>query len=536
MVGRRLSRPIPFRLKRRTQGMPGSRRAEGPTTQSDPSSGHFDAYVECRGLSKRYGGVAALSDVDLTVRRGEINGLCGENGAGKSTLGRIIAGSVRPTSGRLVVRGGPVEYGSPRAAIRDGITIISQELALAPQLSVLDNVFLGQEEGRAGLLDRRRARERYQLLAERLGLAIDPTVEVRELRTAEQQQVEILRALARDAQLIVMDEPTAALSRPDVERLHTICRELRSDGVTIVYISHLLGDVLDICDTATVLKDGRFVRTSPVAEETVDSLITAMLGRGLEEQFPEPVPPPPEAPTVLAVRGLTRPGVFEDVSFEVRAGEIVGLAGLVGAGRTEIARAIFGADPADGVVEIEGERVSRRGPARSIRRGVALLPESRKEQGLVMVRSVRENVAMVHLDEVTRGGFIRPAQERRVVGELLASVDTRAASMSMPVSELSGGNQQKVALAKWLLRRPRLLLADEPTRGVDVGAKRAIYRLIHGLAAEGVAVLLISSELEEFFGLAHRTLVVRSGRIVDELPREQADEEAIMRAAFGAID
>ena len=478
--------------------------------------------------------MAALSDVSVTVRRGEIHGICGENGAGKSTLGKIIAGGVRPDSGELLVGGRPVHYSAPRDAIRDGITMISQELALVPQLSVLDNVFLGQERGSAGLLDRREARRRYREIAERIGLAIDPTVKVGELRTAHQQQVEIVRALARDARLIVMDEPTAALSRPDVDRLHGLIRNLRTEGVTIIYVSHLLGDLLETCDSVTVLKDGSFVRTSPAAEETLDSLVTSMLGRKLEQQFPKLAPVPAEAPTVLRVRGLTRRGHFEGVSFELRAGEIVALAGLVGAGRTEIARAIFGADSAEGVVELDGEGYTRRRPRRSIRRGLALLPESRKDEGLVMMRSLRENVAMAHLDEVVRAGFVRSAHEQRVVGEVLASVDTRAASISMPVSELSGGNQQKVALAKWLFRRPRVLLADEPTRGVDVGAKRAIYRIIHELAADGVGVLLISSELEELLGLAHRTLVVRRGRIVGEMSREQSDEESIMRAAFGA--
>jgi rhamnose transport system ATP-binding protein len=508
----------------------------GPTTRAGPVAGAAPAYVESRGIGKRYGGVAALSDVSVTVRRGEIHGLCGENGAGKSTLGKIIAGGVRPDSGELLVGGRPVHYGSPRDAIRDGITMISQELALVPQLSVLDNVFLGREHGSAGLLDRRLARRHYQEIAERIGLPIDPTVEVGELRTAQQQQVEIIRALARDAELIVMDEPTAALSRPDVDRLHGIIRNLRAEGVTIIYVSHLLADLLETCDSVTVLKDGRFVKTSLAAKETVDSLVTSMLGRKLEQQFPESVPVPAGAPTVLRVRGLTRQGHFEGVSLELRAGEIVGLAGLVGAGRTEIARAIFGADPAEGIVEVDGARYTRRRPARSIQRGLALLPESRKDEGLVMMRSLRENVAMAHLDEVVRAGFVRSAHERRVVGEVLASVDTRAASISMPVSELSGGNQQKVALAKWLFRRPRVLLADEPTRGIDVGAKRAIYRLIHELAADGVGVLFISSELEELLGLAHRTLVVHRGRIVDEISREQADEESIMRAAFGATD
>jgi rhamnose transport system ATP-binding protein len=303
----------------------------------------------------------------------------------------------------------------------------------------------------------------------------------------------------------------------------------------VIYVSHILGDVLALCDTVTVLKDGRRVRTAPAAAETTDSLVTAMLGRSIDVAFPTPTPPPADAPVVLAVRGLSRPPAFEDVSFEVRAGEIVGLAGLVGSGRTEIVRAIFGADPAEGSIEIDGRRVRSRSPRGSIRRGLALLPESRKDQGLVMVRPLTENVTMAHVGEVTRHGVLAKRREQQIVGDTLRSVDARHASPSLPVSSLSGGNQQKAALAKWLVKTPRLLLADEPTRGIDVGAKRAIYDLIHGLAADGLGVLLISSELGEVLGLSHRVLALRAGRIVGEYAGEQADEETIMRAVFGSV-
>ena len=354
------------------------------------------------------------------------------------------------------------------------------------------------------------------------------------LRTADQQKVEILRALVRDARLIVMDEPTAALTRVEADRLLEITRDLRADGVTVIYVSHILADVLALCDTVTVLKDGRHVKTTPAAEQTTDSLVTAMLGRSLDLMFPTRVQPPADAPVVLSVRGLSRPPAFEDVSFEVRAGEIVGLAGLVGSGRTEIARAVFGADPATGTVEIEGREPRSRSPRSAIRRGLALLPESRKDQGLVMMRPVNENTTMAHVGEVSRYGVLQLRRERQVVDHALRSVDARGAGQKLPVSSLSGGNQQKVALAKWLVSTPRLLLADEPTRGIDVGAKRAIYELINELARQGLGVLLISSELEEVLGLAHRVLVVRAGRIVAEIPGEQADEETVMRAVFGS--
>jgi len=485
-------------------------------------------------MSKRYGGARALDDVSVVFAAGEIHALVGENGAGKSTLGKIVAGAVPQDEGEIVVGGRPVSFRSPRDAIRHGIALIHQELALAPAMSVLDNVFLGVEPGRGGLLDRGEQRERFREHAERIGFEHSPSARVETLRVADQQKVEILRALVRDAKLIVMDEPTAALTRVEAARLLDLARDLRAAGVTVIYVSHILADVLALCDTVTVLKDGRRVKTAPAREETPESLVTAMLGRSMDLVFPVQTPPPADAPVVLSVRNLTRPPAFEDVSFDIRAGEIVGLAGLVGSGRTEIARAIFGADPASGTVEIHGGRLRRRSPRSGIRQGLALLPESRKDQGLVMMRPVTENVSIAHLGEVTRASVVQIRRERRRVGDVLKSVDARAASYSMPVSALSGGNQQKTAIAKWLMKTPKVLLADEPTRGIDVGAKRAIYELIHGLAAEGLGVLLISSELEEVIGLSHRVLVVRAGRIVAELAGEQANEETVMRAAFGS--
>jgi ABC-type sugar transport system ATPase subunit len=491
--------------------------------------------VEARGIAKRYGAARALDDVSVTIEPGEIHALVGENGAGKSTLGKVIGGAVRPDEGELLIDGRPVRLHSPRDAIGHGISLIEQEFALAPDLSVLDNVFLGVELGARGLLDRGAQRERFAEIAERIDFTHDPGTKVRALRTAEQQKVEVLRALVRDARLIVMDEPTAALTRAEADRLLDITRDLRRDGVTVIFVSHFLGDVLALCDTITVLKDGRHVQTTPAAQETQESLVTAMLGRSVDVQFPPRRPRPANAETVLRVTGLTREPAFRDVSLEVRRGEIVGLAGLVGSGRTEIARAIFGADqPERGTIEIAGRTVSLRSPRSGIRQGIAMLPESRKDQGLVMMRSVVENVTMAHLGEVSSGGgLLRRRQERTLVDAILGRVDARAASPALPVASLSGGNQQKVALAKWLVKTPRVLIADEPTRGVDVGAKRAIYELLGELAEQGLAVLLISSEVEEVLGLSHRVLVVRAGRIVGEFDGGDADEETVMRAAFG---
>jgi rhamnose transport system ATP-binding protein len=519
---------------------PGPDRRPRPDPAGTPGPGgstvqRTGAACAVRGIVKRYGAAVALQDVSLDVAAGEIHALVGENGAGKSTLGKIIAGAVAPDAGEILVDGEAVSYRSPRDAIRYGIGIIEQEFALAPDLSVLDNVFLGVELGGRGLVDRAQQRERFAELAERIGFRPRPSATVRTLRTADQQKVEILRQLVRDTRLIVMDEPTAALTRDEADRLLEITRELRDDGVTVIYVSHILGDVLALCDTVTVLKDGRHVKTTPASEETSDTLVTAMLGRSLDVAFPTPTPPPADAPVVLSVRGLSRPPAFQDISFEVRAGEIVGLAGLVGSGRTEIARAIFGADPCAGTVELDGRALTARSPRSSIRRGMALLPESRKDQGLVMVRPLNENVTMAHVGTVSRRGVLQRRREQRVVGDTLKSVDARTGSQSLPVSSLSGGNQQKTALAKWLVRTPKLLLADEPTRGIDVGAKRAIYDLIHRLAADGLGVLLISSELGEVLGLAHRVVAVRAGRIVGEYAGDQADEETVMRAVFGSV-
>jgi ABC-type sugar transport system ATPase subunit len=490
--------------------------------------------IELRSISKRYSGVLALDDVSVRIDGGQIHALVGENGAGKSTLGKIIAGAVRPDAGTFLIDGRPVVVSRPRDAIRAGIALIDQELALVPGLSVADNVFLGHEPTRRGVVDRRRERERLASAADAVGFEADLSVPVGSLRTAAQQQVEILRALMRDARLIVMDEPTAALSREEAERLTTVARRLRADGVTIVFVSHFLEDVLALSDVVTVLKDGVHVKTTPAAGETVETLVQAMLGRELGLIFPKQVPAPPGAPVALRVGDLRSRAGACGADLEVRAGEIVGLAGLVGSGRTEIARAIFGADASEGDVEVDGRPFVKRSPTAAIRRGLALLPESRKDEGLVLHRPISENVTMAHLESVSPGGVVRGRVERRLVGDLLKRLQVRASSARAPVATLSGGNQQKVALAKWLVEPPRLLIADEPTRGVDVGAKRAIYEDLRDLAASGVGILLISSELAEVRGLAHRILVVRGGRIVAEFDRG-TDEESIMQAAFGAV-
>jgi ABC-type sugar transport system ATPase subunit len=457
----------------------------------------------------------------------------GENGAGKSTLGKIVAGAHRPDDGELWVDGRRVTYASPRDALADGITLIAQEPTVVPRRSVLENVFLGIERGRAGVVNGRALRRRWRELVEEVGFDLPPDEPAGSLRVADQQKVELMRAVARDARLIVMDEPTAALTADEGERLFETVRRLRESGTTIVYVSHFLPEVLSLADTVTVLRDARLVRTSAAANETPDSLVSAMLGRSMELTFPDKQPAPDDAPVVLSVDGLTRLPWVADVSFDVRAGEILGLAGLIGSGRSEVARAIFGADRPDaGDVAVQGRRVRARSPRGAVRAGIAMIPEDRKAQGLLMLRSIAENVSLPHLRVVSSAGVIRERRERRAAAELMRRVDVRARRPSVRVGTLSGGNQQKVLFAKWLFRRPRVFIADEPTRGVDVGAKRAIYELIHSLAEQGMAVVLISSEHEEILGLAHRVLVMRGGRVVAELDGEAMSEEAIMKAAF----
>ncbi len=498
------------------------------------------AHVELRDISKSFGGTRALEGVSLTVGRGSIHALVGENGAGKSTLGKIIAGALAPDRGQLLLDGEPVRFHSPRDAIARGVILIAQELAIVPSLTVEQNVFLGVEPRQAGFQNRRGLRRKYAELAASVGFELDGDANAGSLRTADQQKVEILRALCRNAQLIVMDEPTAALSRPDVEALHKVIRQLARDGTTVVLVSHFLNEVLELADEVTILRDGRLVQTVPAGGQTEESLMAAMLGRSFDATFPAKHSAAADAPVVLSVRDLVAPGV-NGVSFDLRAGEILGLAGLVGAGRTEVARAIYRANRVSGgTVSVAGEgtgTVALTGTPRAVMRaGVAMIPESRKEQGLLLTRSVLENVSLANLTAVSTAGLVRPGPERRTARGVLTRVDVRGTGPGQVVSALSGGNQQKLLFGRSLLRDPRVLIADEPTRGVDVGAKRAIYELLTSLTGGGLGVLLISSDVEEILGLAHRVLVMRGGRVAAELTGDEVTEAAILGAAFGATE
>jgi simple sugar transport system ATP-binding protein/ribose transport system ATP-binding protein len=489
------------------------------------------AQIELRDVSKHFGRVRALDGVSLAVRRGSIHALIGENGAGKSTLGKIIAGAYTADGGGMLLDGAPVSFHSPREALERGIATIAQEPSIVPRLSVAENVLLGAEPSAASIIRRRSLQEDYKRVATTAGFELSGELPAGQLRIAEQQQVEILRALSRDAQVIIMDEPSAALNGPESAKLHRVIRSLAAGGKTILLISHFLREVLDLADTITVLRDGRIVANTVASGATDQTLVEAMLGRPLTAAFPAKHLPDADAPVVLRVSHLHAPGVI-DASLEVRAGEIVGLAGLVGAGRSELARAVFGATrSSSGEVSSADLRIGR-SPKHSLSAGIAMIPESRQHDGLILTRSVLENVSLARLRRLCRLGIVRRGVERRVTDEVLARCDVRGAGAAAPVRDLSGGNQQKVLFARTVLCSPSVVIADEPTRGVDVGAKRAIYDLLVSLAVDGLGILLISSEIEEIIGLAHRVLVMRRGEIVRELAGEALTERAILTAAF----
>jgi ribose transport system ATP-binding protein len=489
--------------------------------------------LQVRALSKGFPGVQALSGVSMTVERGEVHCLLGQNGAGKSTLIKVLSGAQPPDRGELVWCGEPVTFPHPTAALARGIATIYQELDLIGGLSVEDNIFLGHEPQRFGFSRRGAIRGATRALLERLGcLQIAAGAIVETLSPAQQQLVSVARALSYNARLLIMDEPTAVLDRGEVETLFRVIRELVADGVAIVYISHRLDEIRDIGDVVTVLKDGRTIgerlpaRTTPTAR-----LVQLMTGRSVEYPFPpRPAAPDPDTrPAVLEVAHLSRTGAFTDVSFVVRAGEIVGLAGLVGSGRSELLETIYGAArPSAGTVRIAGAPLAAGSTEAAVARGVGLAPEERKRQALLLDDSVFHNVSLASLGRFARAGFIDAKRELAAAGGVLASLDVRPADPLRVVRELSGGNQQKVVVARWLLRQCALLMLDEPTRGVDVGARADLYALIRGLAAEGIGILLVSSEIPEVLGLADRVLVLREGRVIHEAPAAELDEARVL--------
>ena len=507
---------------------------------SDPI-GRDSAVSARRGLAltltsiqKRYGAVHAVRGVSLTIESGEVRGLVGENGAGKSTLAKIIAGVTTADSGQLLLDGSSTHYRSPADALAHGVAIVAQEIAVVPSLTVAENVLLGQEPRHGPVIDSRRLRSRFIDLCERAGFSLPPDARLGTLRKSEQQKAEILRAVARDARLIVMDEPTAALSTEEAKQLVVIMRRLASEGKTIVFVSHRLAEVIEVCDSISVLRDGRLVRTGAAAEETPEGLVASMVGAALDSEFPVKSTPSRDGVPTLRVSNLSSRSGLRGVGFEIWPGEVVGIAGLMGSGRSELARAVFGADPHRGEIEIDGRGARIDSVRRAIDAGIAMLPESRKELGLVLGRSTLENVSLPRLGSLARWSYVRRRRERRTVLTFLAKVGVRDSASDSPVNTLSGGNQQKVMFAKWLMTSPKIFIADEPTQGVDVAARARIYDLLAQMAQRGMAVLIISSDLEEVMGLANRVLVMRAGRIVKELAGGSVNARTILTHAFDA--
>lgn len=501
---------------------------------SDPAGPALPPLLEMRGISKRYPGVVALDSVHLEILPGEVHALVGENGAGKSTLMKILAGAETRDAGAVLLDGRPTHVHRPQDAMALGINIIYQEFNLVPHLSAAENIYLGREPAARipGFIDFKKLYGDAQSIMNSLGVEVDVRTEVSRLSVAQQQMVEIAKATSRNSRVIAMDEPSATLTEHELQNLFELIRELKSRGVGVIYISHRLEEIFEICDRVTVLRDGHYIGTLVTAETGRDEIIRMMVGRELKESIPKrPVAP---GEPILEVIGLTRRGIFEAISFTVRRGEIVGIGGLVGAGRTEVARAIFGADPIDaGEIRILGKTVRPRSPREAIGLGIGLVPEDRKSLGLILSMVVRENTTLANLDLLTILGFVNRKQEKEVAERYVRDLRVRTPTIEQEVKNLSGGNQQKVVLAKWLFTNSQVLIFDEPTRGIDVGAKIEIYELMNDLAARGAGMVMISSELPELLGMSDRILVMHEGRIAGELAREEATQEKVMHLATG---
>jgi ABC-type sugar transport system ATPase subunit len=487
--------------------------------------------LSARGLSKTYGGVPVLSDMDLDVASGEIRALVGENGAGKSTLIKIISGAAVPDSGRVEIAGVPLVAGDPREARRRGISVVYQEFTLVPELTIAENIFLGRELGR-GLLERAEMRRATQQLLDELDVTLDAAAPVRGLSVAHQQLVEIARAINVDAQVLILDEPSATLAQADVERLFGVLRRLAARGMAVIYISHRLEEIFTIADSVTVLRDGRHISTSAVSAMTRDALIRQMVGRSIAEEFPARSAAP--GSIMLELAHLSAPPRVFDVSLTVRAGEIVGMAGMVGAGRTSAALASIGALHATGVVRLGGRAVRFGSAADALAAGLAYVTEDRKGRGLFPALGVGENILITHLGQFSRAGVLALGRARRSAHDAVREFAIRTRGLDQRITTLSGGNQQKALLARYLLERPVVLILDEPTRGIDVGARAEIYRMMNRLTADGLGILMISSDLPEVLGMSDRIIVMRAGRTQGELSRAEATPDAVLALATAA--
>ena len=489
--------------------------------------------VRFEHISKRFPGARALEDISFEIAAGSCHALCGENGAGKSTLGKILAGIHAPDAGQLFLFGQPVSFTGPEQALAAGVGMVHQELAFCENLSVAENLCLGALPAARGFLDRRAMYRQAEDMLATIGAQIDVRRRVGELTTGQQQMLQIASAVGTGARVIVFDEPTSSLSQHEAEKLYELIGQLRARGVTSIYVSHRMEEIFRLCDTVTVLRDGTHVATTATAELTQSSLVQMMIGRSLDEYFPSHIHAQ-IGDELLRVDDLSSRGKFQDVSFTLRAGEVLGFAGLVGAGRSEVAHALFGLDPSStGRVHVRGELVPLSGPRQAMRAGLGLVPEDRKRQGLVLSMTALANTTLPILGALSRWSFIRRRSERSLVGTYFDRLRVRAASVDVVTAGLSGGNQQKLVLAKWLAAHCQILILDEPTRGVDVGAKAEIHALIDELASRGAGVLLISSELPEVLNLCTRIIVLRAGRIAGELSRAAATQDGLMRLMAG---
>ena len=488
-------------------------------------------FLQMTGISKRFHGVQALQKVDFSAELGQVTALVGENGAGKSTLMKILAGIHKRDEGEILLGGNPARIDSPIAAMQQGISVIHQELNVLPNLSIAENIFVGREKKKGMFVDKQYYREKTTELLRQVDLNVDPDTQTRYLSTAQKQMVEILRAISSEAKIVVMDEPTSSLTKRETDVLFNIIRTLKKNNVGIIYISHRMDEILELADRVVVFRDGRRVGALTREEMTEGKIINMMVGRELHEIFAKR--PAPIGDVVLEAKGLSV-GYVRDVSFKVRAGEILGFSGLVGAGRSETMQLIFGVDKADaGEVWLEGKKLDIKCSGDAIDAGIALVPEDRKEQALILGMDIRENMSLAILKKLRNGLFVDGGKQTDMAEKYVKELRVATPSIKQTVKNLSGGNQQKVVIAKWLASKPKVLILDEPTRGIDVGAKQEIYSLMSDLANQGIAIIMVSSELPEVLGMSDRIVVMHEGRVKGELTREEATQERIMQMAIG---
>jgi len=490
--------------------------------------------LQMKAITKTFPGVKALDNVNFNLHQGEVHALLGENGAGKSTLMKVLNGIYQKNSGSIYLEGNQVEFKSPKEAQEAGLAIIHQELELIPYLTVAENIFLGREPKKGFLVDFKRLNEKTEEIMNRLGVNIDPQSKINELNIGNQQMVEIAKALSQDANILVMDEPTSSLTPKEIEILFDLIERLTAEGISIIYISHRMEEIFQICDRVTVLRDGEYVGEVEIDETDEDELIKMMVGRKIEDRFPEIINN--RSDKILEVKGLTVPDKVIDLSFAAYKGEVLGIAGLMGSGRTELAKSLYGLfNIEEGEIYFKGNRVNITSPKQAIEMGIYYLSEDRKGEGLVLDLSVQENISLSVLHELLQAGFINENQEAKLADEYIDKLSIKTPHAKQLVKNLSGGNQQKVVISKLLTTEPEVVILDEPTRGIDVGAKAEIYDLINWLVEEGVAVILISSELPEILNLSHRVLVMNDRRIAGELDRKETNQEKIMKLATGGI-